>query len=415
MDDGQAPRPFAKFLQEHGIIAQYTMSSSPDQNGETKRRNRTLLDMVRSMLSSSKLPRFLWTEALEIAVYGNVGNRVYDICTFGDARLKLLVVHNTPQVQTGVEQTIAEVQPITEDQPVIKVPQVVDNISVNQVDQELPNTSEQQIEPHTSLEDNGATLRKSTRTKRSAIPNYYLEEEVYMKQPEGFPCNDGEQLVCKLKKSIYGLKQASPPMVSGSKVYFLVLYMDDILLVTNDKGLLHEVKQFLFKNFDMKDMGEASYVIGIKIHRDKFQGILGLSQDTYINKVLERFLMKDCSPSVSPIVKGDRFNLNQCPKKNLKRRQMKNIPYASTVGSLMPLSVYCDNSTVVFMAKNNKSGSRIKHIDIKYLAIRERVKEKKVVIEHISTELMIVDPLTKGMPPLKFKDHVVNMGLSSLM
>ena len=80
-----------------------------------------------------------------------------------------------------------------------------------------------------------------------------------------------------------------------------------------------------------------------------------------------------------------------------------------------PLSIYCDNSVVVFMAKNNKTGSRSKHIDIKYLAISERVKEKKVVIEHISTELMIVDPLTKGMPPLKFKDHVVNMGLSSLM
>ena len=55
----------------------------------------------------------------------------------------------------------------------------------------------------------------------------------------------------------------------------------------------------------MKDMGEASYVIGIKIHRDKFQGILDLSQETYINKVLERFQMKDCSLSVSPIVKGD--------------------------------------------------------------------------------------------------------------
>ena len=63
-----------------------------------------------------------------------------------------------------------------------------------------------------------------------------------------------------------------------------------------------------------------------------------------------------------------------------------------------PLKLYCDNSTMVFMAKNNKSGSQSKHIDIKYLAIRERVKELKVVIEHISTELLIVDPLTKGMP-----------------
>ncbi|RVW20909.1 Retrovirus-related Pol polyprotein from transposon TNT 1-94 [Vitis vinifera] len=228
--------------------------------------------------------------------------------------------------------------------------------------------------------------------------------------------------------------------------------------------------------------------------------------------------MKDCSPSVSPIVKSDRFNLNQYPKNDLEMEQMKNISYASTVGSLMyaqactrpdiafaigtlgryqsnlgfrplesykesddyklmyrrtsnlevvgysdsnllvmlirinqtsgyifilasgaiswrsvkqtltatftmeaefiscfeatlhgvwlksfifklrivdsisrPLSIYCGNSNVSLWRKNNKSGSRSKHIDIKYLAIRERVKEKKVVIEHISTELMIVD------------------------
>ena len=65
-----------------------------------------------------------------------------------------------------------------------------------------------------------------------------------------------------------------------------------------------------------------------------------------------------------------------------------------------PLRIYCDNLGVIYMAKNNKSGSRSKHIDIKYLAIRECVNKKKVVIEHISTELMIVDPLKKGIPPL---------------
>ena len=80
-----------------------------------------------------------------------------------------------------------------------------------------------------------------------------------------------------------------------------------------------------------------------------------------------------------------------------------------------PLKLYNDNPAAVFMAKNNKSGSRSKHIDIKYLAIRECVKELKVVIEHISTELMIADPLTKGMPPKYFKDHIVQMGLGSTM
>ena len=69
MEDGQALGPFAKFLQENGIVAQYTMTGSPDQNGVAERRNRTLLDMVGSMLSSSKLPRFLWTRALKTTVY----------------------------------------------------------------------------------------------------------------------------------------------------------------------------------------------------------------------------------------------------------------------------------------------------------------------------------------------------------
>ncbi|XP_059288714.1 secreted RxLR effector protein 161-like [Lycium ferocissimum] len=94
-------------------------------------------------------------------------------------------------------------------------------------------------------------------------------------------------------------------------------------------------------------MGDVSYVIGIKIHRDRHQGILGLSQEDYINKILERFRMKDCSPSVAPIVKGDRFNLNQCPTNDLEREQMKNIPYTSVVGSLMYAQV-CTRPDIAF-------------------------------------------------------------------
>ena len=65
--------------------------------------------------------------------------------------------------------------------------------------------------------------------------------------------------------------------VSGSRFVILVLYVDNILLAANDKGMLHDVKEFLSKNFEMKDMGEASYVIGIEIFRDISQGVLGLS------------------------------------------------------------------------------------------------------------------------------------------
>ena len=65
--------------------------------------------------------------------------------------------------------------------------------------------------------------------------------------------------------------------VSGRKICFLILYVDDILLATNYRGLMHEVKQFLSNHFDMKDMDDASYVIGIKIFRDRHNDILDLS------------------------------------------------------------------------------------------------------------------------------------------
>ena len=71
--------------------------------------------------------------------------------------------------------------------------------------------------------------------------------------------------------------------VSGSKVIFLILYIDDILLATNDLGLLHETKKFLSRNFEVKDMGEVSYVIGIEIFHNRSQGLLGLSQKVYIS------------------------------------------------------------------------------------------------------------------------------------
>ena len=74
IENGQAPGVFAKFLQENGIFAQYTMPGSPNQNGVSERRNRTLMDMLRSMRSYTKLPQYLWFEALKTTLY--ISNRV---------------------------------------------------------------------------------------------------------------------------------------------------------------------------------------------------------------------------------------------------------------------------------------------------------------------------------------------------
>jgi hypothetical protein len=71
---GQVPRPFARFLHETGIVAQYSMPGEPQQNGVAERRNHTLMDMVRSMMSYSTLPLGLWMEALKTAIH--ILNRV---------------------------------------------------------------------------------------------------------------------------------------------------------------------------------------------------------------------------------------------------------------------------------------------------------------------------------------------------
>ena len=85
----------------------------------------------------------------------------------------------------------------------------------------------------------------------------------------------------------------------------------------------------------MVDLSDASFVLGIEIHRDHSRGILGLSQKGYIDKVLKRFGMQICKPIDTPVTKGDKFSLSQCPKGDLEIQAMKGTPYALAVGNLM--------------------------------------------------------------------------------
>ena len=76
-------------------------------------------------------------------------------------------------------------------------------------------------------------------------------------------------------------------------VMFLVLYVDDILLIGNDVGVMSSVKIWLSRQFDMRDLGEANFILRIKLWRDHKNKILGLSQAGHIDKVLERFSMQN--------------------------------------------------------------------------------------------------------------------------
>jgi hypothetical protein len=89
----------------------------------------------------------------------------------------------------------------------------------------------------------------------------------------------------------------------------------------------------LSSNFDTKDLGEASYVLGVEIHRDRKNGVLELSQKAYLEKVLIKYNMHKSNATPAHIVKGDSFGEFQCPKNQYEINQMKAVPYASAVGS----------------------------------------------------------------------------------
>jgi hypothetical protein len=100
----------------------------------------------------------------------------------------------------------------------------------------------------------------------------------------------------------------------GSIFIILVLYVDDILLAYSDKNMLHETKGFLSLDFNMKDLGDASYVLDIQIHRDRTKGVLGLSQMAYIEKMFKRYNIHNCSGQPAPVVKGDKLGTFQSPR-----------------------------------------------------------------------------------------------------
>jgi len=195
---------------------------------------------------------------------------------------------------------------------------------------------------------------------KTAFLNGELDEEVYMDQPVGFEAKGDERKVCRLKRSIYGLKQSSRQWYlrfhdaitsfgfemieedhcvyirrSGKSVLILSLYVDDILLAGNDMSSIVATKKWLSSQFEIKDMGEANYVLGVKIVRDRSRKFLSLSQQTYIKKVLERFRMQDSKPIDTPVEKGCALSLDQCPKTNEEKKQMSSVPYAAAIGSLM--------------------------------------------------------------------------------
>nr|KAJ0200300.1 hypothetical protein LSAT_V11C600326060 [Lactuca sativa] len=160
---------------------------------------------------------------------------------------------------------------------------------------------------------------------KTAFLNGDLDEEIYMKQPEGFVMPGNEHKVCKLKKSLYGLKQAPKQwhqkfddvvlsncfalnqadkyvyskFDTSGKGVMICLYVDDMLIFGTGLEEVNKTKKFLSSSFEMKDLGEAEVILGIRIKQGN-NGI-SISQSHYIEKILKKFNFENCSPVRTPI------------------------------------------------------------------------------------------------------------------
>ncbi|GJW75361.1 retrovirus-related pol polyprotein from transposon TNT 1-94 [Tanacetum coccineum] len=190
-----------------------------------------------------------------------------------------------------------------------------------------------------------------------AFLNGDLDEEVYMKQPEGFVLPGHENKVCKLKKSLYGLKQAPKQwhdkfdksiLSNGfthnssdrciyskfTKDYgvILCLYVDDILIVGTNMEGINETKKFLSSCFQMKDMNEVDTILGIKVKRHS--GGYALNQCHYIDKIIDKFQHLNIEEANTPYE-------SSCKLVENNGRAVAQINYAGAIGCLM----YATNCT----------------------------------------------------------------------
>jgi len=190
----------------------------------------------------------------------------------------------------------------------------------------------------------------------TAFLNGNLDEEVCMEQPDVYVDPTYPDKVSRLLQALYGLRQA-PKMwyaklddflksqgfdninpdaclylqMDDGEIIIVLVYVDDLLLVASSLAAMYRIKDALHKRFEMKDLGEAKVILGLKIRRENALGTLKLSQGKYAAQVLEKFGMAECNPIETPLEVGLQL---------VKTDESGDaLPYREAVGSLMYLMV----------------------------------------------------------------------------
>lgn len=203
---------------------------------------------------------------------------------------------------------------------------------------------------------------------KTAFLNGTIEDEIFMEIPDGMNLlkEIRQSKVCKLHRSLYGLRISpkrwnerfsavaktlglvnddyNPCLFtcrSGNSIVILLIYVDDILLRSNDSKKLIEVKNQLQSSFEMTDLGEPKVYLGMTIKRQRETKTMTVTQEAYIGKVLSKFRFADKFPKNTPMVTrqvGNRERRERENDENDLSEDMLNIPYREMIGCLLYLS-----------------------------------------------------------------------------
>ncbi|KAF7760461.1 hypothetical protein Agabi119p4_11137 [Agaricus bisporus var. burnettii] len=194
----------------------------------------------------------------------------------------------------------------------------------------------------------------------SAFTYGELEEEIYMHQPEGYHIGS-PNMVFRLRKSLYGLKQAARQwnkklrgvlegigysrLRSDSSIYIyskgdikviVPIFIDDITLVSKSDAAMTSAVTELSKHFKLRDLGSTTLLLGIQVKQDRSHRTISLSQEHYIKELLERFNMDDANPLSTPLAPGS--ELSDIVPSLEEQAEMKSVPYLNAVGALQYLA-----------------------------------------------------------------------------
>nr|GEW63750.1 hypothetical protein [Tanacetum cinerariifolium] len=366
---------FLDHLKYHRIIAHRTPPYTPQHNGVSERRNKTLLDMVRSMMSQTTLSKSFWDYALETAarilnmvptkkalvkrgtltkldkleprsikcIFVGYPKETMGYCFYYPPENKVLVARNAEFLENSLIDQ--EASGSLEDLEII---QEEDDLEID--------------EPQSDI----IPIRRSTRTRHAPDRMcLYIDVEEHELGDLGELANYKATLLDPESEKWLNAMNVEMQSMKDNEVWVLlelppngktvgsytqnpeIDYEETFSPVADIRAIRfliaiaayydYEicVKTYLGKCFAMKDLGEAAYILGIKIYRDRSKRLIGLCQSAYIEKNLKPFCMENSKRGSIPMQEKLKLSKSQVASTPAEMKRMQNVPYASAVGSIM--------------------------------------------------------------------------------